>query len=453
MIGEVINNYRVLSHLGNGGFSDVWLAAEESSDLKVALKIIDKSRMANLKFKERFKHGAEILKRLNHPNIVSFVSLINKPDILGVALEYIDGINLEDFIIKNYDPASPLKLMRFFSQLLDAIEYAHQNKVIHRDIKPSNILISRELQAKVIDFDTVKDFADDANFTTANFTVGTFNFISPEQFDNSRNVSPQSDIYSLGLVMFYILVGKPLFSNTQSPIELFRAIEEGKLPQLSMVNKNIPEVFDKILAKALERNPQNRFSSCNEFKNCIENQLDPYLQGGAVDPDKTRINPRPRPEPTPRPAAEGRPVDTDKTVVNPKPQPVPASEKPAEKPKPKAPVEDKTQFFEHPPQTPPPAAEKPKREDATMYYESDNTPVVNEPARKSNDNTSVFTETSRKPREKASTSYEDELQYLDEFSEDKPKNKQSLSAWDAIILIGGIIVFITGMVVLFFYKK
>lgn len=420
MIGQVINdNYTIQDHLGNGGFSDVWLAIENTTGKKVALKIIHKKLAAGQKFRERFKHSAEILKRLSHQNIVSFIDIIDTPTTLAIVLEYIDGISLEEFILKNYDPATPLKLLPFFLQILEALDYAHRRKIVHRDIKPSNILINKQLIAKLIDFDMLKDFNTDSQFTTTPFTIGTFTFISPEQLENSRDVSLHSDIYSSGLVLFYLLVGRPFFNKNAnySPSELVNIIANENLSPISLINKNIPQVFDNILAKATEKKPGNRFQSCGDLREHIINQTDPYGEFGRVDIDKTMFNPKTLPK--------ASPFDADKTIINKKTEVF---------------MDDKTQLMD----------------DKTQLFDKEKT-WVNEDWRTTDTNkTLLFSDEKTIVFNDNDTRIDpyNFFEKLDERVEYEVKKGRTLglSTWDIVFLVGCAIVFVTGIVVLLMRK-
>lgn len=441
---SLVNNYKIEDYLGSGGFSEVWLGLDINTNEKAALKIIEKKLASNQKFRERFRHSAEVLKQLRHENIVKFNELIDLPDYLALVMEYIDGANLEDFILKNYDPASPLKLMPFFLQILDALEYSHQNKIIHRDIKPSNILINRNLVAKLIDFDTIKDFSHDANFTSKNFTIGTFTYISPEQLEDARNVSPQSDIYSMGMVLFYILLGKPFFdkSQKQSVKELATRIISENLPKLSLLNRNIPPVFDAILLKATEKNASNRFKSCAEFKRHLIGQLNPYGIEEEIDLDRTQINFNTKKRDSPPP------VEEEKTVINPVPDETITgrmdffdNEKT---------FNDRTQFFDS--------------NDRTQFFDNDKTSFndnysdVNsdKTAFFENENTAIFRDREY-VNEDASPQFVNKKKSEDTGKEPEKttgphkKSKLSLSIVDIVILVAGIIMFIVGM--FFLYAK
>ena len=208
MIGQVIQNYKIESILGEGGMGIVYLASHTLLNRKAAIKALSPLLAANNDLKMRFYKEASTMSNLKHPNIVTLYDYIEDMGNLYLVMEYIDGVPLDKYV-KNYGKPLPEdKIIHFFSQILDAFEYAHSKKVIHRDIKPANIIISNDDTVKILDFGIAKLLDETSEkLTQTGSKVGTVTFMSPEQV-KALPVDNRSDIYSLGVAMYQIATGK-----------------------------------------------------------------------------------------------------------------------------------------------------------------------------------------------------------------------------------------------------
>ena len=267
MIGKIIGNYKILSKIGEGGMGAVYLARDLTLEREVALKIIAPRLAKNPKLMARFKIEAVAQARLTHPNVVTIYSFEQVGDLYFIVMEYVDGKSLKSMI-----KAGELDLKKsldIFNQILSGVSFAHSRGVIHRDIKPANILITKTGIAKIGDFGIAK-LEGVEGLTKAGTSLGTPLYSAPEQI-LGRKVDHRADIYSLGVVLFEMLTGRPPFvSETGSDYEIQKAHIEKKPPRPSSLNPEIPPILDRIILKCLEKEPSRRFSSVDELRRAIE---------------------------------------------------------------------------------------------------------------------------------------------------------------------------------------
>ncbi len=288
MIGKVIGNYRILSKIGEGGMGAVYLARDLTLEREVALKIIAPRLAKNPKLMARFKIEAVAQARLTHPNVVTIYSFEQVGDLYFIVMEYIDGKSLKTMIESGeLDIKESLEI---FKQILAGVSFAHSRGVIHRDIKPANVLITKTGIAKIGDFGIAK-LEGVEGLTRAGTSLGTPLYSAPEQI-LGRKVDHRADIYSLGVVLFEMLTGRPPFvSETGSDYEIQKAHIEKKPPRPSSLNPEIPPVLDKIVMKCLEKDPSRRFSSVDELRRTIE-QVFPST---GYTPTSSRTSPKIKP--------------------------------------------------------------------------------------------------------------------------------------------------------------
>ena len=203
-----IPNYTITKKIASGGMGDVYLAKHTTLDKTVAIKSLHANLVNNEDFRKRFITEAKTHYKLKHPNIVELRDFQEQENGLFLIMEYVEGKQLNDYIKKETGPIPEDDLIPLFIKILEAIEYAHSKKLIHRDIKPANILITKDGDVKVIDFGIVKNDEEDSGLTKVNEKVGTPSYMSPEQV-NGVKIDKLSDIYSLGVTLYEMAVGKP----------------------------------------------------------------------------------------------------------------------------------------------------------------------------------------------------------------------------------------------------
>ncbi|MHB8904822.1 MAG: protein kinase domain-containing protein [Melioribacteraceae bacterium] len=261
LIGKTIDNYKVVSVLGKGGMGIIYKAYDTKLDRYVAIKMLNSQVNDKERFIERFKREAKNQAKLSHPNIVTVYGFIEYSDLLGIVMEYVEGESLEK-VIERQGRFNLYDVIYIIKQLLLGIGYAHSKGFVHRDIKPSNIILNKEGITKIMDFGISKSLFDNS-MTKTGSKIGTVYYMSPEQI-RSEEVTNRSDIYSIGCTAYEMIVGEPPF-DFQSEYEVMDAHLKKNPPRVTDKMAGIPESVDKILQKALEKNPLNRYNTCEEM--------------------------------------------------------------------------------------------------------------------------------------------------------------------------------------------
>lgn len=265
----IANRYRIVEKIASGGMADVYLGDDLKLEIKIAIKILHESYANSKNFVNRFKSEAQILAKLNNPNIIKVYDWGEFEGLYFIAMEYIQGKSLKE-IIEKKGALNPETIVNYSMQICNALEIAHSNNLIHRDIKPQNILIDAEDKVKVADFGIAKSTA--ADITKTMNIVGTAHYISPEQAQG-KVLDLRTDIYSLGIVMYEMLTADlPFRGGSSIDISLRHISEQPTLP--SKIIFNVPEKLEKIIMKCLEKNPSNRYPSVTALKKDLQNFLD-----------------------------------------------------------------------------------------------------------------------------------------------------------------------------------
>jgi serine/threonine protein kinase len=270
MIGEKILNYEVEKLIGEGGIGQVFLAKHAQLGRKVAIKVLNPNLVNNPEIRERFKQEATTLSNLQHLNIVTLYDYLENEKGLFLIMEYVEGYPLDEYIQNVSGPLNKERALNFFYQILDGFAYAHAKGIVHRDIKPSNIIISEDGQAKILDFGIAKILkSEKPAMTKAGTKVGTVLYMSPEQV-TGENIDARSDVYSLGVTLWEMLTARnPYDENTETEFTIYNKILNEKLPQITDFYPAAPKELQDIINIATQKNPKDRFQSCEEFKRAL----------------------------------------------------------------------------------------------------------------------------------------------------------------------------------------
>lgn len=280
MIGKEILNYRITSLIGSGGMGSVFLAEHTLiKNERVAIKVI-KASMANSFTRELLQKEAEHLAALNHNNIVSFKNYqVDEEGNIYLIMEYASGVNLEDYIKNVSGLIVEERICSIFEPILDAVGYAHKRKRLHRDIKPANIVITEDGGPKILDFGIAEIIKNNGEEEKRTVIMGTPSYMSPEQI-RGEHLDERSDIYSLGVLLHYMLTGNPPYDTTTlTEYEINMKVVEEELPRMKTYYKYISERIQGVVDKATAKNPSERYSSCEEFKKALHRAVYPSKMG------------------------------------------------------------------------------------------------------------------------------------------------------------------------------
>jgi eukaryotic-like serine/threonine-protein kinase len=262
--GRVLGDFELIRRIGVGGMGQVYLARQKSLKRQVAIKILKGELAANQTALQRFRAEAEAVANLTHAHIVQVYAIDEAQGLHYMALEYVDGRNLRDFLEKKGIPDLPLAL-EIMRQVASALERAGELGFVHRDIKPENILLSKRAEVKVTDFGLSRCFAADAplNLTQSGVTMGTPLYMSPEQV-RGQPVDPRSDIYSFGVTCYHMLAGEaPFRAATAFDIALLHV--QGTPRPLGDLRPDLPRELCSIIHKMMAKRPEDRYQSAREI--------------------------------------------------------------------------------------------------------------------------------------------------------------------------------------------
>ncbi len=263
LTGQTLGDFEVERLLGRGGMGEVYVARQISLNRQVALKVLRPDMLAKENNLKRFEAEATAVAKLNHPNIVHIYTLGGIEDTRFIAMEFVQGTNLRDYIAKK----GPLDLALAFSIMKQAtvgVGAAGEIGLVHRDIKPENILLTKKGQVKIADFGLCRDTdANQVHLTQPGVAMGTPLYMSPEQAQG-HPTDHRSDLYSLGVTFYHMLAGQPPFKG-DSPLAIaVRHIKDTPV-RLSVHRPEIPPELDRLVMKLLEKDPKDRYQSAAEM--------------------------------------------------------------------------------------------------------------------------------------------------------------------------------------------
>jgi serine/threonine-protein kinase len=261
MIDQVFDGrYRVVRKLGTGGMANVYLAEDQELGRRVAIKILDERHAQDEQFVERFRREAKNAAGLSHPNIVSIYDRGESEGAYYIAMEYLEGKTLKELLVVR--GPTPIRVaVDYTRQILAALAFAHRNGLVHRDIKPHNVIVAPDGRLKVTDFGIAR--SGTSQMTEAGSIIGTAQYLSPEQARGAP-VSPSSDLYSVGIVLYEMLTGSVPFTG-DTPLEIAMKHLSAVPEPPSRKRPEVPHDLDSIVLRALAKRPDERYSRAEEM--------------------------------------------------------------------------------------------------------------------------------------------------------------------------------------------
>jgi serine/threonine-protein kinase len=284
LTGKTLGDYRVLRLLGQGGMGQVYLAEQVSLKRQVALKLLKSDLAANKTSLQRFLQEAHSVARVTHANIVQIYNVGEADGVHYMALEFVEGRNLREYLEKKGTPEIPFGL-RIMSQVAAALQRAAEHGIVHRDIKPDNILITRKGEVKVADFGLSRCFTEApdkaTNITQSRVTMGTPLYMSPEQVEGKPSLDHRSDIYSFGVTCYHMFAGRPPFRGT-SPFEVAVQHVQKEPDPLGEIRPDLPADLCTIIHKMMAKQPEARYQTCRELARDVNRLRDLLAVAGTT---------------------------------------------------------------------------------------------------------------------------------------------------------------------------
>ncbi len=274
--GQSIKGYELRERIGGGGFGEVYRAQQTLLKREVAIKIILPQHANQPEFIRRFEVEAELVARLEHPFIVPLFDYWREPNGAFLVMRLLRGGSLEDLI--EHGPADPATAAAVLDQIAGALNMAHRNGVVHRDLKPANILLDEDQNAYLADFGIAKDLGSSTSAQTMEGLL-TPNYAAPEQF-KGEPITPRTDLYNLGLMMYELLTGRLPFSGALHEV-IFKHISE-PLPSVRDSRPDLPPAVDEVLFRVTSKDPEDRFPSALAFAAAFKSAL---ASGNLIETD------------------------------------------------------------------------------------------------------------------------------------------------------------------------
>lgn len=304
-IGRLLDNrYEILEVIGTGGMAVVYKARCHRLNRLVAVKILKDEYSQDEEFRRRFHAEGQAVAMLSHPNIVSVYDVSTSPEADYIVMELVDGISLKQYMEKK-GVLNWKETLHFSMQIAKALEHAHSRGIVHRDIKPHNVMVLKNGSVKVTDFGIARIMSKGNTLTKE--ALGSVHYISPEQAKGSR-VDNRSDLYSLGVVMYEMMTGRPPYDG-ESPVAVAIQHINGGAPMPSTLNPNIPGGLEQIIMKAMAHDPNDRYESATTMLYDMEEfRKDPTIlfdyNAGPTDAALHLTEKRPQEPAAPRTTAE-----------------------------------------------------------------------------------------------------------------------------------------------------
>ncbi len=294
--GQQLDRYILEREVGTGGMGIVYLAYHQVLKNPVAIKVLDPRLASDARFVRRFALEAQSAARLQHPNIVKVFDVGQLGGWHYIVMEFLEGTPLDRWL-RERERCTPLEAAAIIQQVASALDHAHAHDLVHRDVKPANIMLRSDGHVALMDFGLVRA-GDGIGLTLQNQVLGTPEYMSPEQAQGQR-ATKYSDIYALGIVAYKLITGAVPFSG-DTPVSTMRMHIDQALPPLHRLSPDTPAALEAVIAKALAKQPAQRFQSAGEFARRFQQAV-----SAAPSPQPLKPTPASKPPPGPAPKPQG----------------------------------------------------------------------------------------------------------------------------------------------------
>jgi hypothetical protein len=261
--GMVIAGFRLDEVIGEGGMGVVWKARQLDLDRVVALKLIQPGKSGDPEFLERFRRESRLAASIDHPNVVPIFGAGEEDGLWFIAMRYVDGTDLGEYLRSRNSPLPPVDAARMISQVADGLDAAHRAGLVHRDVKPANILLDARLHPYLTDFGLTKQLSSQSDATRTGVWLGSVNYAAPEQIE-SGPVDARTDVYSLGCVLFEALTRRLPYARDSEMAVMYAKVHEPPLLP-GQVEPSLPRQFDQVIHRALARNSEDRYPAAGDL--------------------------------------------------------------------------------------------------------------------------------------------------------------------------------------------
>ncbi|HVZ15998.1 MAG TPA: serine/threonine-protein kinase, partial [Terriglobales bacterium] len=263
---KLMGDYEILGVLGAGGMGRVFKVRNVITDRIEAMKVLLPDLEGQEEVAARFLREIKLLAALNHPNIASLHTALTINNQLVMIMEYVEGITLSSRLANGSIPVSDA--LNYIDQVLSALSYAHQQRVIHRDIKPANMMLTPEGVVKLMDFGIARTEQEPAKLTAPGTTLGSINYMSPEQVKGAA-IDERSDLYSVGISLYEMVTGEKPFHGDSNFSIMAAHIQQTPTPPVQL-QPHLPEGLNEIIMTSIAKAPDDRFQSADAFRNALK---------------------------------------------------------------------------------------------------------------------------------------------------------------------------------------
>src|SRR3954471_6149624 len=260
--GSVFAGHRIESVAGRGGMGVVYRATQLALDRTVALKVIAPGLLEDQAVRNRFVRESKVAASIDHPNVIPIYYAGEEDGIAYIAMRYVPGDDVRS-LVRREGPLAPERAARIVAQLAGALDEAHAAGLVHRDIKPATVLLPAEDHVYLTDFGLTKHALSVAGSTKPGHWVGTLDYVAPEQIRGER-VDARADVYALGCLLYFTLTGEVPFKREGDEARLWAHLQDPP-PKPSEHNRDIPEAFDDVIARAMAKDPEERYPSAGDL--------------------------------------------------------------------------------------------------------------------------------------------------------------------------------------------